>query len=1187
MREIINRLLEEKFDHDQGIVSFSSDREELNLAKGEIREGSFKLTVSGSLRPAEGYISATGDGMSVLQSEFTGNEVTIGYRFDSKGMDEGDVLQGEFVVVSNKGEYYLPYVVTIEHRVLHSSLGPIKNMFHFTNLAKENWKEAVTLFYSPDFKKIFGDSEANYLAYYILLSAIPMKEQNVEEFLNVIHKKEKVEYFFKEDQIRIDDPSGFHQCEIEVIKSGWGYVHLDVIADCDFLFCEKKSIEIEDFENNTCTYKVFIDSTKLHVGNNMGTIVFMSPYDRMEVKVRVVVNKADKIRVNHIRDEKRMMTQMITYYLAFRLRKINKETWISESLQLIDKLNAIDDRNLMSRLFQAHLLIAEERFNEARWILDHVESILSRDVPPEDIWCYYLYLTTLYNRDEAYVDEITEEIEEIYNKDRSNWHIAWTLLFLREEFQENSTKKWLFMEEQYELGCISPIWYVEALQLLLGTPTLLMKLGDFEQQILWFAVRNEIMTKELLAQLNLMINKTKVHSERVLWILERSYEKYRDLETLQSICSLLIKNNKTNYESLKWYRLGVENELRITHLYEYFMYSVDLKKAEPLPKMLLMYFAYHSELDFERNAYLYAYVVRCKDKMPEIYETYLGAIDRFLVDQIHKGHINRDLAYLYYQMVSPAMLNQETALEMIPIIFTNLVEVERDDIRRVILINERTSGEYPFYVDDHQAYVPIYSKEYVLALEDSHGNRYIEGIPYILEKMIIPGKMVKMIDAFEPVHFGFDLYHCENYKGGNTLESDSVERFERLSESDRITKDYRQEIRRNLMHYFFENDMVHEMDVYLDNLDPDSMLPIERAEAMQYMILRGMYEKAYQWIGKFGVSGVDPKVLVRLCSRMISRGEMEEDATMTELTYYVFQKGKYDEFVLRYLVRFFTGLTRQLRNIWKAAESFDIDSQRIVERMLLQMMYTGSFVGEKMEIFRSYVRNGGSEEVEEAFLSFCAYDYFVKERLEDDFVFEELLRHYHRGNQLNVVCRLAILKYYSEHPGKRSASENEDLKSILREMCKLNLYFPFFLDYTNLVPELKYMSDKTTIEYRTNPDSKVYIHYMLENDLESGGEFRKEEMVNMYGGIFEKSFSIFYGETLQYYITEVLERREQLTQSDAISKSDIAGEDGEGVFNLLNDIVIAHSMQDYDTADELLTQYYEAEYSMKDLFKLI
>ena len=138
-----------------------------------------------------------------------------------------------------------------------------------------------------------------------------------------------------------------------------------------------------------------------------------------------------------------------------------------------------------------------------------------------------------------------------------------------------------------------------------------------------------------------------------------------------------------------------------------------------------------------------------------------------------------------------------------------------------------------------------------------------------------------------------------------------------------------------------------------------------------------------------------------------------------------------------------------------------------------------------------------------------------------------------------------------------------------------------------MVPQLGQWQDKTVIEYRTNPNSKVVIHYMLEQNEDKPSEFKKEEMVNMYGGIFQKSFSIFYGETLQYYITEVTDRKEQLTQSGAISRSDMIGETSEGAFHLINDLVIANSMRDYETADQLLREYYLAKYRMKDLFHVI
>lgn len=54
-----------------------------------------------------------------------------------KTWKEGDVLKGNFYIISNQGEYYLPFVVSIEHVVLDSSIGTIKNLFHFANLAKE------------------------------------------------------------------------------------------------------------------------------------------------------------------------------------------------------------------------------------------------------------------------------------------------------------------------------------------------------------------------------------------------------------------------------------------------------------------------------------------------------------------------------------------------------------------------------------------------------------------------------------------------------------------------------------------------------------------------------------------------------------------------------------------------------------------------------------------------------------------------------------------------------------------------------------------------------------------------------------------------------------------------------------------------------------------------------------------
>ena len=77
---------------------------------------------------------------------------------------------------------YLSLCKNIYDTVIESSVGSIKNLFHFANLAKSNWAEAVNLFYSPEFESIFSGSDAQYADDYYGLSACNGSEQNMEEF---------------------------------------------------------------------------------------------------------------------------------------------------------------------------------------------------------------------------------------------------------------------------------------------------------------------------------------------------------------------------------------------------------------------------------------------------------------------------------------------------------------------------------------------------------------------------------------------------------------------------------------------------------------------------------------------------------------------------------------------------------------------------------------------------------------------------------------------------------------------------------------------------------------------------------------------------------------------------------------------------------------------------------------------
>ena len=139
MKQIIRELLDGNFKYDTGTLNFSCTRIELSVQAGETAEGSFILYgPQGAI--TEGYIVSSDLRMECLSSSFAGSQDEIFYRFDATGSTAGEEVKGAFHMISNQGESYLPFSVSVNAAPVDSSLGEIKNLFHFTNLAKSNWE---------------------------------------------------------------------------------------------------------------------------------------------------------------------------------------------------------------------------------------------------------------------------------------------------------------------------------------------------------------------------------------------------------------------------------------------------------------------------------------------------------------------------------------------------------------------------------------------------------------------------------------------------------------------------------------------------------------------------------------------------------------------------------------------------------------------------------------------------------------------------------------------------------------------------------------------------------------------------------------------------------------------------------------------------------------------------------------
>lgn len=1182
MQKLINQILEGNFDYENGSLDFSCAKIEISVKKDEIYEGSFHIYGTPGMFTGGSVISSDWR-MECLNKEFIGTDEEIFFRFHGTTLEEGDVVKGNFYIISNQGEYYIPFVVNVERSMVESTIGGIKNLFHFANLAKSNWQEAVRLFYSPEFTRIFNGSDTQYFDDYRALSAYSGVEQNMEEFLIRINKKQKVEFLTEEESLTVELPvydAGYHVAErqLTIVKNGWGYTNLYVECTGDFLFTEKEILTDDDFLGTYCRLPVFVDSSFCRKGKNYGQICLYNSYVTLNIPVIVKVG-ADSGRNTQRLTEKRSMVQLMEFYQAYRMHKISTATWLKETGKLVDRLVAMDENNIAARLFQAQLLITEERRNEAGWILDHVADLFEKQQADDTLMAYYLYLTTLIHDEVAYVVKVTSKVEHIYRQNNSNWRVGWLLLYLSEEYHKSPAGKWSFLEKQFKAGCTSPVIYIEALSLLNYNPTLLRKLGQFEQQVLYYGTRQDSLKSETIEQMLYLVEKEKEYSEVLFKTLKNLYQKKRDARLLREICTLLIKGGKVGRQYFDWYKAGVEAKLRITNLYEYYMMSLDLDKQQDIPKIVLMYFSYQNNLDYTRAAYLYDYVLQHREKISEIYETYRLRIEAFALEQVKRGRINRHLANIYNLVLKREMITGENCGIFSKLLFANYIRVEDTRLQKVYVYHQGSTLPAEYQLCDGGTWVALYGSNYTIVFEDAWQNRFIKNVEYTIEKLLMPAKFIQWLMDFDCDNLQLDMYLCEGERAEKEAPENNAIRMARILNSDYASAQVKREFYLRIIQYYYEANEEETLKGYLEAVPIDRMHAAEKNRVVEYMVLSGNYEMAGRLLEHYGPYFVDAKLLVRFIGVLIEQRNMENDPVLLAAAVYAFKKGKYDGCVLEYLMMHYQGMSRNLREIWKAARAYGVDCYKLSERILVQMLYSGAFVGEKMDMFRYYISHGAKPEVEEALLAQCSYDYFVRSRVTEAEVFEEIQKMYQRGEPIQRVCKLALLKYCAENSNTGSElADNEMVECFLRELMEEGIHLEIFRAFKQFDFIQQELSDKTIIEYYANPGCRASIHYVVFGDNGESDKYVAEYMREAYRGVYFKEFVLFFGESLQYYITEEKDGEEQLTESGTLQKSDIGGVEEDSKYRLINDIVISKNLQDYDTMDKLLEEYHRKDY---------
>lgn len=1183
MYRIEKYLSESVFEGNKNNLELETSRLEFTVKQNQTVVGETRI-LSQDGTPVHCIFCSNHYRMQCITPEFTAREGVLKYKFDGYGLEPGDVIEGEITILSNAGEYPIPFKATVDQAYEHSTLGSIRNLFHFANLAHSDFEEAVRLFYEEDFKKLFTGHDRQYFSLYRGLSAHKGNAHNVDQFLIAIHKKQAASFEIPEQALLLGEADTVHENIFEIKRNGWGYTYLTVEVVGGFLQTDKQVLTAEDFIGDTCKFKFTIDVERLRGGRNLGKFVFHFGGESVSCDIAIHMPTVMERQLVARKEFNKHIAQLMQYYMEYTTFSPKPEECLQNMERVIDQINNQSGKNLRGRLLQTHVLLEMKRENEARWILSHVDTMIDGDEISPAEYSYYLYLTARLDHEESTNHQVANELLDIVHDEPMEFLPVCFYLRMMSAAKASPIKKLAVYEEYFYKGSNSPILYRDAWAVLEDGMAYLTKLGEFEIAVIRFAMKYGLFTQDAARQVNHLAKRKHEMSRAMYYMLVRSYEIFPDDETLTILCSQMIRMELRGKDHFKWYAKAVERELRITTLYEYYLMSMDMNETKLPPQIVLMYFAYDCRLDDTRKAFLYRLILEHRAQIRPIFNQYASKIEQFTWEMLEKESINENLAVLYKYLLNEDDNLERAKAHLLHIAFCHQIEAS-GPFSQVVLIEDKLEKETTQRLERGHAFLNCLASDYVILLEDKEGNRYADASLYTETKLMPAEKIAMRLQKEGEDSIEFLLYSAELEGELEFEDKDAWPIYEKLALSNEVEEVYRQKIFTTLLQTYYENDESERLASLLEDFQFEQAGKALRCEVVRYLIGSDQDEKAFSVLYDYGFEDVSSKALTRLIGRNIP-DVMEPGCNekMLALIYHTFLEGKYTPEMLQYLCKHYWGSLRQMRDIYMAAVKFDIDAAEIAERIIQVALFDRGFIAQLEEIFAYYQQNAKQrrDSIVRRYVLQLSYDYFVNQQLPQKSVFEVIEGYLREDTRLEDVCQVAYLYYMSTEQSQYTDLQKRLIEKLVRYYVYRKSYVPFMEPFAAFIPWLKLYTKWTYVEYRAQPGAKVMLHYVQNQE---DGEYIKEQMVEFACGYFCQKFMLLFGEAIQYYFVEFSQGEEHLTESGFIEKSDIMDGDIESRFSLLNDLMMSVSLGDQATQQTIIGEYRRKEKLIKLLFQ--
>ena len=1177
MRRRLEQLLNESFEYEVPALVYEPASINLQADKGETPSGSVLVSHPEGKR-CKGFVYSSNPRVVLQTADFYSPKSEIRYQVDLTGLLEGETVEGKLTICSELGEAAIPYSFHVKES---DAPAQAVDTDALAAIAGTDQNAAAQAYGSDPFAFFLESAGSEARTIYQALRGEEEPKHALEQFLIAEGKKEIIELSLSKETQRIVNPEGTVLEEITVTRNVWGYMEISVSSDARFLRVEKKHLTTDDFIGSEWPLRYIIDSNFLHAGRNFGRITVHTCYQTLAFELCVEVRGEADLRAHRVRNV--MIRKAIRLYLDYRLGRIDLRQWTERTNGVIESYARTGGTNLLADLLSVFVLQAAGKRSSAERQLRRIEQNpkMMEDLDAQAVW---LYLSTFFSRDKEYRIQVREQMRELSLKKHSSWLILWLTLYLLEDEQGGEAGKLERILRYLERYQASTILLLEGVQIIRENPFLLHEWTPGARMMVCWAAKEKVLDERLVLHSMNLIRRKGGFDPATFRMLDLCWKETNLDDVLAVRVQMAIAGEKTDEKYFPLYQSAVSRDLKITGLYEYYIWTMGEIRIEQMPQVIRRYFVLNDEMDWRRKARIYRNLSDSEEKIPQIFSAMRPGIEKFVTDQIQMGHINEDLSVLISKYLTRRVVTPQLARKLIRLLFTFEVDCLSPDMKKVIVADERRSRESSCVITDHMAQVRIYSEQSRILLEDENGRRYTSTELYMAQHLLDDTALMNLCVQAAPDDPSLVMFFTLNPRVKQPITHKMLKYYLEAVRMAAFSDSYRKQLKKWLLDYYYDNPQEETLTSFLRESNMEEYVAVDRQKYLSVLAADGRYERAWTVLEKYGIQGVDLNLLMRILSQTVIAREFEEDSALLGFCAELFSAGKVEEHLLIYLLMYYEGPVESMKNLWRVGREYGLETMNLEKKILSLILFMRQGGENSEQIYRSYRRSLGSRRICQAYVILRCYEYLVKGSPVMEAVFDDCMTDYRKGGNLPDVCALALLQYLSRLP-EYTHEQKEAAEALLEKYSARGMRFAFFQRFPFEMRRNLGCDDRVFCEAVADTRSTVKLFYRIRYENEP---YIEAAMKDVFEGIRVREFVLFEGEQLECYTEETRADGNRIVRAHRVLKAGAVPEELEqSRYGRLNRMARMLEEGNDEAFRQELKEYRQLDVITKELFTLL